>query len=272
MKLRAIISVLGLTCLLVLGVVGSGCASKAGADSAIDKMPWDANRFVYVDVEELRSDEDLADLYDAWKDSAGPMLTMRGIDRSSVAWAAYGPSLTFLGGKFDLVEIRRELDDRNYSDDEYRGVEVWTRPFGNELVALMGDLVIIGNEASVEESIRVMKDDEDSLGDDADVADVLKRLPDGALTEVHTDNWLVDLVLSGYEAVGLSAQKQDDETLKIKVVVKFDDDEYARDAVVQIEDYLDPQYSRVDVTRDGQYVIGTAELDIDEAESMFRRG
>lgn len=272
MKLRAIISVLGLTCLLALGVASSGCASKAGADSAIDKMPWDANRFVYVDVEELRSDEDMADLYDAWKGSAGPMLTTRGIDRSAVDWAAYGPSVTFLGGKFDLAEIRHELDDRNYTDDEYRGVEVWTRPFGNELVALMGSLVIIGNEASVEESIRVIKDDEDSLGDDADVADVLKRLPDGALTEVYTGNWLVDLVLSGYEAVGLSAQKQDDQTLKITLVVKFDDEDYARDAAVQIEDYMDLQYRRVDVTRDGQYVIGTAELDIDDAESMFQRG
>ncbi len=272
MKLRGIIAVLGMTCVLALGMAGSGCASKAGADSAIDKMPWDADRFVYVDVKELRSDDDLADLYDAWKDSAGPALTMRGIDRSDVTWAAYGASLTLLGGKFDLDEIGHELDDKNYAGDEYRGVEVWTKPYGNELVALMSNLIIIGGEEPVEETIRVIKEGEDSLGDDTDVADVLKRLPDGTLTEVHTDNWLADMVLAGYEAVGLSVQKEDDQTLKITAVIKFDDDEYARDAVIQIEDYLDLQYMHVDVTRDGQYVIGTAELDIDDAESMFRRG
>ncbi|MBM4445035.1 MAG: hypothetical protein FJ020_07010 [Chloroflexi bacterium] len=272
MRLRAIISGLGLACLLMLGVVSSGCASKAGADSAIGKMPWDTDRFVYVDVRALRGDDDLADLYDVWKDSAGPTLTMRGIDRSDVTWAAYGDSLTLLGGKFDLTEIGHELDDKNYADDEYRGVEVWTKPYGNELVALMNNLIIIGGEEPVEETIRVIKEGEDSLGDDNDVADVLKKLPDGTLTEVHTDNWLIDSVLAGYEAVGLSVEKEDDQTLKVTAVVKFDDDEYARDGLVQIEDYLDLQYMHVDVTRDGQYVIGTAEVDIEDAESLFRRG
>lgn len=271
MRIRGIISILGLVCIMALGLAASGCASKAGADDAIDKMPWDTNHFVYVDVKALRSDDDLIDLYDAWKESAGPMLTLHGIDRSDVSWAAYGASLTLLGGKFDLDEIRHELDERNYTEDEYRGVEVWERLFGNELVALMGDLIMIGSEASVEESIRVTKDDEDSLADQSDVADVLKRLPDGTFTEVNADNWLIDSLLAGFEAVGLSAAKKDDQTLKITAVVKFDDDEYARDAVFKIEDYMDLQYRHVEVTRDGQFVIGTAELDINDAESMFQR-
>lgn len=272
MKLRGILSILGLVCILALGIASGGCASKTSADGATNKMPWDTNRFVYVDVNALRSDDDLVDLYDTWKESAGTMLTLHGIDRSDVSWAAYGGLLTLLGGDFRLDDIRHELDGRNYTEDEYRGVEVWGKPYGNELVALMGDLIIIGDEASVEESIRVIKDNEDSLGDQSDVADVLKRLPNGAFTEVDTDNWLIDSMLAGFEALGLSAEKKDDQTLKITAVVKFDDEEYARDALVRIEDYMDLQYMHVEVTRDGQFVIGTAELDISDAGPMFQRG
>ena len=89
------------------------------------KVPSDTASLKYVDVQALRNDADLDDLYDAWKASVDSRLEAHGIDHGDVNVFAHGMSadkrFTLLVGKFDLDEVRDELDDRHYDEGRVQG-------------------------------------------------------------------------------------------------------------------------------------------------------
>jgi len=276
--LKRIILVVSLGVLLTLALASIGCASSNGLSDMLAKVPAGTDSLKYVDVKALRNDADLSDLYDAWKAAADPSLESRGIDHGSVDLLASGgdssQSFTILVGKFDLEEIRDELGDRNYNDDEYKGVEVWekTTSWGADLdeeVALMGDLIIFGNKAGVEGCIKVIKEGAASWISKADIKDVSGRLPSGLYAVLSKTEW-TGLVMEGFEALGMSINKQDGDTLKIDGVAKFEDEDSADNAQDAIEYMMEQQFDSVDVTQEGVFLKGSAELDIDDAESLFQ--
>lgn len=276
--LKRIILVVSLGVLLTLALASIGCASSNGLSDMLAKVPAGTDSLKYVDVKALRNDADLSDLYDAWKAAADPSLESRGIDHGSVDLLASGgdssQSFTILVGKFDLEEIRDELGDRNYNDDEYKGVEVWekTTSWGADLdeeVALMGDLIIFGNKAGVEGCIKVIKEGAASWISKADIKDVSGRLPSGLYAVLSKTEW-TGLVMEGFEALGMSINKQDGDTLKIDGVAKFEDEDSADNAQDTIEYMMEQQFDSVDVTQEGVFLKGSAELDIDDAESLFQ--
>ncbi len=269
-KLCSIILSLGILASLALMVVSVGCSSSGGSASAMmEKMTWDTTQLTYINVEGLRNDSALEDLYDQWREDAGQMLSTHGIDRNSVQSMGYGSEVTIIMGSFDLAAVRHELDTREYNDDDYRGVEVWKKPYGNELTALMDGVIIIGPEDSVEDCIRVIQGGEDSFADKQNARDVMNKLPNGLFANLSMSNWFTGLLLGGFESLGISAQKADQYTLRFTFVLKFNDRGYAEDAMNKVEDFVEGSYRNVQARQDGEYVIVTGEIDVDDAGSML---
>lgn len=277
--LKRILLVVSLGVLLAaMAVASAGCASSTGLATMLARVPSDTVSLKYVNAKALRNDADLDDLYDAWKESVDSRLDSHGIDHNDVSIYAFGTGsgkrFTLLTGNFDIKEVRDELDDRHFDKDEYRGVEVWKKETGwgyeqDSDVALMGDLIVLGNEEGVESCIKVMKAGNASWLSKADVNDVANRLPGGLYVDLQKAD-LASLFIKGLEVTGISAKKQDSDTLKIAGVAKFEDQDDAEDAEEAIEDLMDMQFKRVDISQDGLFLKAEAELDIDDAESLFQ--
>jgi hypothetical protein len=276
--LKRFLLVVSLGMVLALALTSVGCASGSGLRDMLAKVPSGTTSLKYVDVKALRNDDDLDDLYDAWRDSVSSTLEALGIGHSDVNTLAHGLStdvrFTLLVGQFDLDEVRDALDDRDYDKDQYGGVEVWEKDLGwspelESRVALMDDLIILGNEDGVEGCIEVIKDGESSWLSRTDIKDVTNRLAGGLYVDLQRSE-LAGLLISGLEATGISAKKQDSDTLSIAGVAKFDDEDDADDAKDAIEELMDLQFNRVDITQEGLLLEASAELDIDDAESLFQ--
>ncbi len=275
---KRILLLVSLAFLLGATLTNAGCASGKGMTDMMARVPHDTAYLKYVNVKSLRNDADLDDLYTAWKGAVDPRLDSHGIDHGAVNRFASGANstlskrFTLLVGKFDMKEIKDELNDRNYDSSEYKGVEVWKKTgFGTDMdmVALMGDLIILGNEAGVEGCIKVIKEGEASLLGNADANDVAGHLPNGLRVEIQKTE-VAGLLLSGLEASGTSVSKKNSDTLKISGIATFDDEQDARDADGKIENLMESVYKRVDVARAGVLVKASAELDIDKAASLFQ--
>jgi hypothetical protein len=277
--LKKVLLVVSLGVLLAtMAVASAGCASSSGLMAMLARVPSDTSSLEYVNAKALRNDADLDDLYDAWKTRVDSRLESHGVDHSDVSIFAFGTSsskrFTLLTGKFDLDEVRDELDDRHYEEDEYRRVEVWKKEAGwgyeqDSDVALMGDLIILGNEAGVESCIKVIKAGDASWLSKVDINDVASRLPGGLYANLEKAG-LTSMFIEGLELTGISAKKQDSDTLKIAGIAKFEDEDDADDAQDAIEDLMDLQFKRVDVSQEVLFLKASAELDIDDAESLFQ--
>ncbi len=277
--LKKVLLVVSLGVLLAtMAVASAGCASSSGLTAMLARVPSDTTSLKYVNVKALRNDADLDDLYDAWKAGVDSWLRALGISHSDVNVFAHGSSadgrFTLLTGKFDPNEVRNELDDREYDKDEYKGVEVWKREVGwdpvlDSRVALMGNLIIMGNKDGVEDCISVIKSGAASWLSKVDVNDVASRLPGGLYADLEEAD-LASLFIKGLEVTGVSAKKLDGDMLKIAGVAKFEDEDDADDADDAIEDLLELQFKRVDVSQEGLFLKASAELDIDDAESLFQ--
>ena len=251
--------------LLVLVGASVGCTSDAKeATTVMERVPWDTNPLVITDVADLRSDSYLGGLYTAWKDALGHQMEIHGIDSSDVGLSASGGGLSLYEGDFDLVEVRYELEDRDYSEYEYKDVEVWQKPRGNEWVALMNGLIVIGSKESVQDCLTVIREEAGSLSDRQDARDVIDRLPDGVIMQIGSVEPLSLLGIFDLEAWGMSVNKKDAETIEIIAVYKFDDEDAAHDAMDGLEDILDLVYRNVNVSRDGIYLTAEADQDIDD--------
>jgi hypothetical protein len=266
--MKRTVMILGTILISLLIVVGAGvgCASdsKDATKVMMDRVPWDTNPLVVTDVVALRSDGDLGGLYTAWKDASQHEMETHGIDSSDVSLSASGGGLSLYEGDFDLVEVIYELEDRDYNEYEYKDVEVWQKPHGNEWVALMDDLIVIGSKDAVQDCLTVIKEDAGSLSDRQDARDVMDRLPDGVIMRIGAVEPLSLLGILDLEAWGMSVNKKDGQTIEIVGVYKFDDEDAAHDSMDGLEDILDLGYRNVTVGRDGIYLTAKADQDIDD--------
>jgi hypothetical protein len=275
--LKRILLVVSLGVLLAtMAVASAGCASSGGFTTMLARVPADTVSLKCVNVKALRNDSDLVDLYDAWKARVDSRLDARGISPDDVNVFASNEAVTkrfmLLAGKFDMDEVRDHLGDRHYKEDEYKGAEVWIREAGwvsdlDSELALMGNLIIIGDQSGVEACIRVIQSGDASWLSKVDINDVSSRLPGGLYVGMGKE-W-AGLSPSGFEAYGLSAKKQDSDSLKIAGVAKFNDEGDAKDAKDAIENAMDLLFDSTEVTQKGAFLEASAELDIDNAGSLF---
>lgn len=274
---KKVLLMAALVVLLAASLTGAGCASGNALADMVAKVPGDTASLKYVDVAALRNDDDLAELYDSWKATVDARLESHGITSADVNVFALGTGtgmrFTLLKGGFDLDQVRDKLEGFGFDDGEYKGVEVWELEPGSPYdsdprVALMDDMIILGNEAGVEGCIKVIEEGDTSMLKKVDIKEVVDRIPVGLYVDLEK-NELAGLIVKGFEAYGLSAQKEDSDTLDIAGVAKFEDEDDAEDGDNAIETMLKTIFEDVDVTQDESFLTAAAELDIDNADFLF---
>jgi hypothetical protein len=233
-------------------------------------LPRNSPGFSFFDVATLRADKDLQDGYDHFKKVNLAEFGMSWEDVgcwavNSRAWNVVA-DVMILDGSFVLDGLRDKLKSDGYSEDIYKGVEVWE---GDEAIAVISASCIVVGETlqKVEDCIDVRKGDEDSLYDDVDIRAVLGQLSGGLGVTVAKD----DLGLVGGKAVGSSYIKKDSKSIQVTAIVLFESVNAASAAEGQLEQNSRQVYSaasgyrNVKVTQDGGCVKITADCNIEVA-------
>lgn len=235
------------TVLLALLGVGAGSACFGGGKNLVDQVkmvPKEVDFFVYWDVEALG--EDVYTVWKEWKNQEGDWLgDMMDIATGEVELfvQASAPDLgvvTIVTGEFILDEVEERLEDNGYTLDPYLGIRMMTKTEdGKEVaVAFHKKSVIVGGRETVEKCIEIITDKEGSysLYEDPSMRKIIDKLPGGVMTGIERNQTLyLDLV-----GVGMSLEKGDEETLKLKAFYKFDVSGAAKDqdTLTKVMDHL----------------------------------
>lgn len=259
-KLTAIVSVL----FIAVVIASLGCLGGGGSAKDMAKMtPEGTSALTHYDLQTLRDDKDLDDVYESIEKNWPGELDKFGLDIDDTNYRAGDGSITILGGKFDLEDVRDELDDAEFDKDDYKGVEFWLGE-DDTAVAISGDKVICGYKGGVRDGIKVMKGNKKSVYDDnKDFKEVIDKLPDEIMTKVETTGLYEykGAVMNGYVWM-----KEDEDTLKKVGVMKFDDEDDAEYAKSDLKRDLKERLADVDVELREKFLEYTGKMDIDEWE------
>ena len=277
---RAIsVSLAILTAMLATACGGDGEAPSsegrsgetAVVGSLLELVPRGADTFTFADMESVREErlndleDQLADLVKADElDDWG--IDLDYVDSIIVSELGSADALTILRGDLSVEDVEDALDDARFRDDTYRDVTVWTERGGNAAVAIVGgDVVVIGEEDRVEESIDVFKDGGRSMGQDDEVASAVESLGDVLVYSVADDcsyrgcrKW----------ATGLRAENRE---LVTAYGFVFRNEDGASDAERDVEDDLEDWIDSPVVSVDGVVVVASSPI-VEGEFSLGRRG
>ena len=188
------------------------------------------------------------------------------VDSIIVSELGSADALTILRGDLSVEDVEDALDDARFRDDTYRDVTVWTERGGNAAVAIVGgDVVVIGEEDRVEESIDVFKNGGRSMGQDDEVASAVESLGDVLVYSVADDcsyrgcrKW----------ATGLRAENRE---LVTAYGFVFRNEDGASDAERDVEDDLEDWIDSPVVSVDGVVVVASSPI-VEGEFSLGRRG
>jgi len=271
--------------LLIVSIIG--CTSSESVEMATEsvemvsmmkKVSPDIEQFDFWDIAAIRADDDLEDYYSSWGDFFGRVEERYCIHFSELNYMAWADGAMLVKGDFNLEEIGEELEGNDFNDwGYYRDVEMWESE--NDYIALVSsDLIILGSYDDVRACIRIIKDGDDSLYDNHYLKDVMGRLPDGIWVGFDKNIYVARLWTShinlneytdnGLEVWGYSYDKKDKDTMTVTVVLKFEEAKDADDAMPDIENNMrdsdERNYKNVRRTHDGEYVMVSAQQDIED--------
>lgn len=262
MRFKKVASVLVLITLIsaTFGCINSGISGGIAKD-VLKTVPDGVTSFNYVNIKLIKEDKDLRRIY---KDvTSSSSIEKLGMDEDNLNYIASAGGLTIYKGSFDVKKIKTELKDQGYDKDTYNGVDLWTKKnkysSSSEGAAVIGDKLIVGDEKAVKNSIKVIKgSDSSAYEDDKNLREVIDKLPDGIMMMGGSGP-------KNSLALGFSVVKEDKDTLKIRYLIKFKDEEEAEDAMSEIKrdikrnDYI----SDVSVKQSGKFIEITAKADIE---------
>jgi len=245
---------------IIAGIVFVGFGGTSAKD-VMKQLPESAS-FSYIDYKSLRTDKDLAPLWEmAGEYGSLEKYGVRGLNFLGISGEVY-----LAGGEFDLEEVRYRLDDEGFHKGAYMGDEVWKKEgYPAEAIALLGDKIIGGNEYGVQNAIRVIKGEKASLYEsNPKMSRVTDKLPGGffvMITGTTAYSKYKDL-----EAMGTSVQKMDEWRLKVQSVYLFDNKYSAGNAVDDISSDLEGAgyLDNVEVSAQDRYVVATATCKIED--------
>jgi hypothetical protein len=254
-KLAAIVCVL----FIAVVVASLGCLDDNSAKDMAKMTPEGASYLIHYDLQTIRDDKDLDDIYESIEKNWPDELEKYELDIDDTNYWAPADAITILMGKFDLEDVRDELDDAGFDKDDYKGVEFWTGE--DEAVAISGDKVIYGYKDNVKDCIKVMKGDQKSVYDDnKNFREVIDKLPGGIMMTVSY--YYGYNKYDGELVRGSVWMKEDDDTLKMKGVIKFKDEDDAEDAKSDLKRDLKEELDDVDVELKGKFLEYTGKKDI----------
>ena len=227
-------------------------------------------RGLYLDVAAIGGDDDLRDFrrsaesnwdFDAYD------LDFRDLDYMAFSEEDGGGDVYLLGGVDDR-DLRDELDDRDYDDDdEIDGVEVWVDSSSTwEAFAFLpgGAVLIAYSEDDMEDMLRRRDRGGSSLDDE--IGDVWRDLPSGYMRMVTSAECGYD----DCEVFGLSLEKENSREAKIVLLFEFESERDAERAEEDIEEDSneDEDCGDIDVRQDGRRVRVEGVCDLDEFDSL----
>jgi hypothetical protein len=281
MRLRITVTLVFVASLL-LAVAGSAClggdngdgeASEAMLDM-MKRVPEGAAMFMFYDVGEMRG-------YGEWEDllkgtelpDSGIEPEMDEVDAMAMAMPAMpgGESMDYLmlmEGSFDSGDLADELDTVGWDNATYSGVDIWVmEAFGgfSMAMALWDDLLAAGTEDMVKDCIDVIEGGEDSLYDNDDFRDVADRLGSGLIAMVTEVEAMGEIGMEDAEILGMSYDRKDSDTAKIKAAVVFADEDAADAAVDDIERLPEEEgWENINIEQSGRIIEASGEIDMDD--------
>ena len=233
--------------ILVLAALVVSCGSSR--ESALDLIPDDAWYMKTWDVEgvlgrDFPSDE--ADRFEDYLDRTFGYLDFFLDDVESIVYVrGHGGTMWVLEGNHDLDQLRYELEDLNYEDDEYRGYEVWQEKDGTESLALLqeGRYVIIGvgDDEPVNNVLRSLRRDRGFLLDEEDNAlgRVLAKAGRGWIVTAY-DGCDISSDLRRCESTGIVVAKANDpNAINVRFTFLFQHERAARAGARDLEDIFE---------------------------------
>ena len=267
---------------LLAAVFVQACDGGGGGSGELPGLlalvPADAEQVWVRDLDQLRERGPSGALRDEYEDLSDFDLKEIGVVARELTTlvGASGDDWELLAveGDVDVAHVRDRLDDGDYDDDEYRGVELWEgAAWRYEAVALLegGRRMVLGDGETVRRVLRMLDRGSASLLDDqdGDLGRALRRAGGGWLSVAYAPCSLLGYDVRGCRAVGLSSRTGDDEHLvALTIAVLFrsertaesEMDELAR----QVEEDSSFDFDIDDVRLDADFVIVTASADEDE--------
>ncbi|MDY6835852.1 MAG: hypothetical protein SVY53_13730 [Chloroflexota bacterium] len=278
MKYNKLICISSLVLALLLSggacIVNSGGNGEATEAIEIMKiMPQNSQDFfMFIDMDLIEEQEDSEELASDFNEVLSWYADICGFETDDVDRFATGGVLVF-EGDFDFDEVRAQLEESEYSQGEYNGVEIWTGTglWEGIVVAIVSGRIITADTDSVEACIDVIEDGESSVYDSEDAKDVMDRLPRGMMVGYGQEATLSGA--SDYEGLvssGVALTEQSGSRVKGYTVMKFENAEAAEDAEQTIEDDLkasESNFQNIEVTRDGKFVDVVMEQEIEDYAS-----
>ena len=247
---------------LVLACGGRGETTSPG--SLLRLLPQNADSFTFADLEQLR-DERLDNLeqqlssligegrLDDWEIDIDDASSLVLSDPDS------GDALTILRGRFVAEDVEDALDDDGLRDRVHRDVTVWSERSGGVALAFVGeDVIVIGEEERVEDSIDVFIDEARSMEQDDEAEAIVDALEDALVYSVAED--------CSYRACRRqgSAVRVEARDLVAVFAFLFRNDDAATDAEGDIEDDLEDLVDDPRTETDDEMVIAESPVDEDQ--------
>jgi len=222
---------------------GNGNSNGEGGLRLIANIVPDCDNdgITYYDMETLRRDSELGNIYDeaedeldSWAgyDFSGGILRM--IDFDSVTYWSYlwiEDAVVIVAGDFDLDTILDKLDKDGWDDGEYKGVEIWDHESCTIAIS-EGRLIICDNDEDLRDCIDVIKGDKSSLyAKNINICSVIDKLPRGFCMNVTPENIIEDRTL----ASGESYRKWDSDNVILELAAKFKDSNTAKNELAEAE-------------------------------------
>ncbi len=251
---------------------GNGTESKVL--ETMKRTYADLTNFGFVDVATTRDDPNLEPFYDLSYENWGLLGTYE-LDTGKITemtLASYPgglwitPPFVMLRGQFDLDSLRELLTAEDYSRRDYQRMELWEIVMGDyeESVAIMDDIVMIGNTEAVANSAAATFSNKPSLYDDIDFSDVVKRLPDGINIATRQELFLGEYKFEGLLVSGFAVVKKSDTIVELTWVVNFISSEAAESAFQEMKSrvqyHTSFDFSNVTATQEEQFVEIVAEI------------
>ena len=258
--------------LFLLPTCGGG--GSGAVEDMLRLLPRDADGVLYADVTALYDDDDLRpirrDAEGEWDDTG--FEDTFDIELEDLTYVVFGETdgndLFLLGGLEDLDDLRDELDDQDYDDDEIRDIEVWIDTSRSwEAVAFLdgGNVLIAEYEDTMEDVLRRLDRGSSSLYDE--VEDILSDSPGGQIVVVTS---------CGSDCFAVSSlEKVGSDEVKLVQLALYEDEDDAEDQEDDLRDDIDDEdlpsdCDDADVDRSGEVVTFEMVCELDFFDFFLR--
>jgi hypothetical protein len=228
--------------------------------------PEDTYMITCMDTKEAVEDPEFDFIYDYMINELSYMMV--GIEASDISASAIIETdrdyVYVVMGNIDLGEVRDALDDEDFVESEYQGIEIWTDDY-DDAVAFIDNMIVVGYSDEVEACIRRHNSEESSMYDDKDIKAVADKLPAAVVHVVFGADVIYSFeVLAG--GVYWRNSTSGDEVLDMSGWLRFDSVASAEAAMENIEDDLSWEFNAINIEAhlSGQFIEFTGEMEVQD--------